>query len=529
MPVSQPPPVVSLQRLSQNPRPHPLMPASSPTPSAHLRRVFLPLVALLATGLWGWWAACDRSAASPRLALWLYALGLYALVRVLPEARRQQLPALLAALNTLLAAAALLSLPLPFDSDTQGGILAVFLPFALLAPAPLRPAAILLPLAALFKTREYGAWIGLITAAGAWALAPRGTRRLRGLPRPLKGRLFPLLAGAFSLGFLLLVWNPALLLPLERIPIPLKDLHTRLEYAVNALYLIGDYPLGGGFASFSGLYSRYILGIAYVFIESSHNLYLDLAQEQGLLALGVFLGMGSAAVRGALQHPEAPLPRATLASLIALAVHGFFEAPLYTSPALPLLFLPIALAPPFPAKFLSGSKKAFTFLLLVVVGLPLLFLQLPVTRQAQIELHAWPQSRPDQTPPEMLAPLTPAYERNLRLLPGHFPSHYRLGLIALQGRDFASAVSHLEAACQRKPAHPGVRKALAYALVWNGEAQAALPLLRALPDASQDLGHYARWWPTQGRDDLAALARQAQEALLWDEGRWTTDDAATSD
>ncbi|HEB64640.1 MAG TPA: tetratricopeptide repeat protein [Chloroflexi bacterium] len=489
------------------------MPAPSPAPSAHLRRGFLPLAALLATGLWGWWAAYDRSAASLRLALWLCALGLYALVRVLPEARRQQLPAWLAALNTLLAAAVLLSLPLPFDSDTQGGILAVFLPFALLAPAPLRPAAILLPLAALFKTQEYGAWIGLMTAAGVWALAPWGTRRLRGLPRPLKGRLFPLLAGAFSLGFLLLVWNPALLLPLERIPIPLKDLHTRLEYAVNALYLIGDYPLGGGFASFSGLYSRYILGIAYVFIESSHNLYLDLAQEQGLLALGVFLGLGSAAVRGTLRHPEAPLSRTALASLTVLAVHGFFEAPLYTSLALPLLFLPIALAPPPPTEALSRSKKAFTALLLVVIGLPLLFLQLPATRQAQIELRAWPRTRPDQTPPETLAPLTPAYERNLRLLPGHFPSHYRLGLIALQARDFASAASHLEAAYQRKPAHPGVRKALAYALVWNGEVQAALPLLRALPEAPRDLGHYARWWPTQGREDLAALALQAQEAL----------------
>ncbi len=469
---------------------------------------------MLASGLWAWWAAYDRVAASLRLILWLYAIGVYGLVILLPETRRRQLPTLISALNVLLAGTVLLSLPLPFDSDTSGGILAVFLPFALLASAPLRAAALLLPFTALLKTREYGAWVGLLIASGTWLLVPWGMRRLRGLPRPLKKGSIFLLAGAFFLGFLLLLWRPSLLLPLESIPLPLENLHTRLEYAVNTLYLIADYPLGSGFASFSGLYSRYILGIAYVFIESSHNLYLDLAQEQGIFALAAFAYLlADSGVRAA-SRAETSLPaRATLSSLIILAVHGFFEAPLYTSPALPLLLLPLALAPvshrpPSPHRPLLPLRY-----FLVILPLLLLPLQLPATRQAQTELRNWPQTRPDQTPPEALAPLVPAYQRNLRLLPAHFASHYRLGLIALQERDFASAVFHLHTAYQHKTAHPGVRKALAYALVWDGDIREALPLLGTLPEASQDLMHYALWWPTQGRDDLAALAIQAQEAL----------------
>ncbi len=436
----------------------------------------------------------------------------YALLGASPAEGRRRVAALLGALDALLALAALLSLPLPFDSDTLGGVLAVFLPFLFVSTrrAPWRVLGVLLTAAALLKTREYGAWIGLTAAFGVWNLAPAAARRLRAASPAVRARLTPFGAGALFLGFLALLWNPAPLAALQRLPIPLDNLHTRLEYAVRTLYLIADYPLGGGFASFSGLYSRYILGIAYVFIESSHNLYLDLAQEQGLLALGVFLYLLSASGTRALLASEARLPRAALAAMTVLAVHGLFEAPLYTSPALPLLLLPLALAPPPPAEA-SPPRR----LLLPLLGFVLLagFLQLPATRQAQIELRGWPETRPEQTAPQALAPLKPFYARTLRLHPAFFPSRYRLGLIALLERDFPAAVLHLEAAAQRKPAHPGVRKALAYALVWNGQLDAALPLLRALPEARQDLQHYARWWPTQGREELGARARQALNAL----------------
>ncbi len=482
------------------------------TPSEHPRRGLLPPAVLLASGLWAWWAAYDRGRATPRLLLWLCAVGLFILVRALSPQARRRLPALLALLNSLLAAAIWLALPLPLDSDTLGGILAVFLPFSLLVEPPaLRPAALLLPLIALFQTREYGAWIGLLGGAGMWMLAPWAARRLK-TASPLEGeRRTPLLAGALFLGFLLLLGHPAIFDFLQRLPIPWEDLHTRLEYARNTLYLIADYPLGGGFASFSGLNSRYILGIAYVFIESSHNLYLDLAQEQGLLALGTFLYLLSAAGTSALSRSAAsPLARASSASLLILAVHGLFEAPLYTSPALPLLFLPLALA--FP-RALSRRLPRLALPALILTASALLFLQYPATRQAQIELRGWPETRPEQTDPLLLQPLQPAYRRITRLLPAHFASQYRLGLIALQERDFPAAVEHLQTARLHKPAHPGERKALAYALVWNGDLSAALPLLRTLPEAPRDLRHYSRWWAEQGRDDLSGNARRALELL----------------
>ncbi|RMF40482.1 MAG: hypothetical protein D6755_13410, partial [Anaerolineae bacterium] len=363
---------------------------------------------------------------------------------------------------------------------------------------------------AVLQTREYGAWIGLMAALIVWILSPWATRRLRALAPTQRARLTPFVAGALSLGFLLLLGFPTLLDLPQHLPIPWENLHTRLEYARNTLYLIADFPLGGGFASLSGLYSRYILGIAHVFITSSHNLYLDLAQEQGVLALGAFLYLWSAAAVGALLEAENPFARAALAGLVVLAVHGLFEAPLYASPALPLLFLPLALAPPRTVS--RGS--AYGLLAVFLLSMLLLPLQLPVTRQAQIELQGWPRTRPEQTAPEALQPLIPAYERTRRLLPHDFAAQYRLGLIALQERDFSAAVTHLQDAQHRKPAHPGVRKALAYALVWDGQVRQALPLLRALPEAEQDLRNYAHWWPTQGRTDLAARAQAALEALF---------------
>jgi len=487
---------------------------SSTTPSERLRRGFFLIFLLLAGGGWAWWAAYDRAAAGLRLVLWLCAIGLYLGLRALSDDKRFQVAALLAILNGLLGVAVLLSVPLPFSQDTLGGILAVFLPLATILRPHIRWIVLLAALAALLVTREYGAWIGLMVAIGAWMTAPWVARHLKGLPRPHKYSLTPFVGGALSLGFLLLLGWPALLDRLQVIPIPWEDLHTRLQFARNTLYLIADYPLGGGFGAFSGLYSRYILGIAYVFIASSHNLFLDLALEQGILALGAFLFLWSRSAVTALLKGEAPLPRAVLAGLLVLVVHGLFEAPLYTGLALPLLLIPLALAPEMPpAPPWTARLRPLWYAAVLLPAFALGVLQYPVTRQAQIELQGWPQTRPEQTASSALQPLIPAYERNLRLFPAHFADHYRLGLIAQGRRDFSDAAAHLQLAAQRKPAHPGVHKALAYALVWTGDLQSALPLLRTLPEAQQDLGHYIRWWPTQGRPDLSERAQQALQAL----------------
>jgi len=59
---------------------------------------------------------------------------------------------------------------------------------------------------------------------------------------------------------------------------------SRGELFARSIYLALDYPItGGGLGSFPGLYSRYILDIPFFYLPNSHNLFLDVAIEQGLL------------------------------------------------------------------------------------------------------------------------------------------------------------------------------------------------------------------------------------------------------
>ncbi len=59
---------------------------------------------------------------------------------------------------------------------------------------------------------------------------------------------------------------------------------SRLELTESALKLVGDFPItGGGLNSFPGLYSRYIREIPFFISLNSHNMYLDVGVEQGIL------------------------------------------------------------------------------------------------------------------------------------------------------------------------------------------------------------------------------------------------------
>jgi hypothetical protein len=69
-------------------------------------------------------------------------------------------------------------------------------------------------------------------------------------------------------------------------------------------------------------------------------------------------------------------------------------------------------------------------------------------------------------------------------------AHYRLGLIAMLKRDFPTAVSHLEVAHRADPDHRGIVKALGFSYIWNGQIEAALPLLSLIPESKQEIAIY---------------------------------------
>ena len=89
----------------------------------------------------------------------------------------------------------------------------------------------------------------------------------------------------------------------------------------------------------------------------------------------------------------------------------------------------------------------------------------------------------------------------------------RLGLIALQRRDYPQAVEYLEAAYILDSAHRGIQKSLGYAYTWNGEVEKAVNLLKFFPEVRRELKIYIRWWGGKNHIDLALAAYAVLQEL----------------
>jgi hypothetical protein len=133
---------------------------------------------------------------------------------------------------------------------------------------------------------------------------------------------------------------------------------------------------------------------------------------------------------------------------------------------------------------------------------------------ARIQLTGWPNA--PWYDPDFVNQVQPAQEhlhRALEQQSGHAAALYHLGLIALEGRDFALAETYLSQAHAFSPGHLGIRKSLGYAQLWLGNLAAARALLADRPEMIQELDYYAWWWETQERTDLAANAANLRRQL----------------
>jgi tetratricopeptide (TPR) repeat protein len=466
---------------------------------------------------------------------------------------------------------------LPGDApapNTTAGILAGFFPFTLalglaawrgrttlknpwlpLTGAVLSAGLLLL---AIFMTSSRGAWIALASGLGFWLAWQVGEKLLQG--QPGRRRLFLILGGC---GVSLLVLGLLFALPgsLDRILTLTPGLPTgeiRLGIDRLTLPLIGDFPFtGGGLGAFTGLFSQYMLVIPHVMFTYGHNLYLDVALEQGLAGLALLLAvyLGSAFLLARSPGPEIEPPpgkllrQAALTSLVITSLHGLVDDPLYGIRATPFLWvLPGIAAFSHPAArsigdllpvqlgSLSGGH-AKRIGLVVASGLLLItvvagWLYGPKRLAAvwmadwgavllsQVQLSDFPSN--EWTASQDISQLAQAQawlERAVRLDPSNRTANHRLGLIALQSRDYDAATDYLKVAHLQDASHRGVIKNLGYAYVWAGQYDQALPLLAQIPEAGQELGYYTRWWKGQGRADLAQnaarmIARLAGGTLL---------------
>jgi tetratricopeptide (TPR) repeat protein len=133
---------------------------------------------------------------------------------------------------------------------------------------------------------------------------------------------------------------------------------------------------------------------------------------------------------------------------------------------------------------------------------------------AQIELRVWPPSAgSDAQTAASLHGINRWFKAAVGLDPSNRTAHHRLGLLAVEQRNFSQAVRHLSLAHAIDGDHRGVVKSLGYTYIWLGEFDRALPLLKAIPEARYEMEIYIWWWGTQGREDLAGRASQGLELL----------------
>ena len=530
-----------------------------------------PAVALfLAAGAISLWAAYDGAAALVKFRLIVSAVLLYYALAYQPGDNLWTIAGALAGLGAMVSLPAVwsgvrevagegLGLSLA-SSDAYAGLMALTIPFALAVLLEgirlnrrvlvvLGSVTMALMLAGLWASGDQSAWLGagvalLLMIAAATPGSDSGpTRR----PRLSHTVGFLLLLGAVTVVAVAAAWAAGV-----RWPDVLADTRVaeRLALDRNTIRLAGDFLLtGGGLASFPGLYSRYVLLIPVLFTTSSHNLYLDVLTELGAAGLVSFttLACGSVwllRIRGlrpaSVQDPAVRLPAAALGSVAALVVMGLIDDPLFATQGLGFLLLPFGMAAAVvgeqswpraerSAATVPGLPRAkATRCAWATAGAVLVLLLVSFHRQAlsaglanagsvllaRDELRGWPTAHENgAVPSEARVLAAELFSRALALDPGNVSANYRLGLMAIDERDYVRARNPLQTALAEDPGHRGVRKALAYDLTWLGALDEAQPLLEGISEASQELGVYAWWWGTQGRDDLAERAARMSELL----------------
>ena len=540
-----------------------------------------PLWLFVATAALAVWAAYDRPAAWPKF--WLIVGGgllFYALSRAEPLGRvrawllaafgggvalyflaTHDWDAYPAKIEALMALGRSLQAPLPelpghrLHPNVAGGIMALMAPFAgwwvLDAWAGMRRAqgtgrgraGLLLALGlavsavtlfGLMMTTSRGAWLGLGSAAalaflwGATGLVSRDNPGRRAWL--LLGMVGALLVAAVGVG---LIWPQAPTLLIEALPGAGTGLD-RIELARNTLLLARDYAfVGAGLDGFQMLYSTYVLLIHVGFTVHSHNLFLNVAVEQGLPALVMLVWMwalmAAALWKKARRSPGSlGLLGAAALSLVVLLIHGLVDDVLYGSRAVLLLFAPLALATAELRRAERAPRRAAWALplaMVLVLGLALVFrgpilaqalANLGAVRQSQIELGAyswpeWPIQDALRRATDLGEPVG-YFERALALDAGNATANRRLGQIELSLGEYEEALTHLEAAYGAEPWSPTTRQLYGEALIANGRVEEGAALWSTVNQSQNQLGARVYWYGSLDDAQRAAWIEQAAEA-----------------
>ena len=535
----------------------------------------VPLLLFLVTAAVGLWAAPDRQAAwtkfwlvvgalflfyalarQPRINLWVAAAG-FAVMGALAAAyfllthNWQAFPVKFTLVNRVgewwMAIRPPVSGP-QFHPNVMGGLMALLVPYTLACGLlawrrrELRLLALAAPTAAftlfaIVLTSSRGAVLSLAVVLALWLLWGLSRRAKPDVPRS-RFQVFSLLL--IPVALLLVVafvqsGGPEALV--NRLP-ETSIVTGRLELAGQTVELIEDFSFtGGGLTSFPALYSQYIRLIPFYVLPSGHNVFLDIALEQGIPGALAFasaiLGAFWLLVRSASPTVEEPasyalsfLRWAAASSLLVMLLHGLVDDTVYGSKALPLLFVApgMAVAMNRPAQS-SGSewergcrRRSGVVAAAACVPVFLLLLVSPswraawtanlgAVRMARVELAQWPTNEwADGSLVDALEPAEALFHHSVSADSANVTARYRLGLIATMRRDYEDAVNHLSVARTVDADHQGIRKALGYSYLWAGQPVDALELLSGLPQIEREMQAYVNWWQVRGREELAERA-----------------------
>jgi O-antigen ligase len=318
----------------------------------------------------------------------------------------------------------------------------------------------------------------------------------------------------------------------------LSNSGSRLSLFTDSLRLVQDYPIiGAGLASFPGNYSNYILSTPVYFFQNSHNLYINVAIEQGILGSVILISFFLYCIVSLSRNSDSRsswLVGATLASLVIIALHSLVDNIIDESFLTPIIFL----IPGFSRALVRADERVYSpslsfnkiiswiksirmtrKLAAGIAGIALVIIVALVNRfellstwysnqgsiaMAKAELAGFPTNQWETK--SILPALAPAeidFLQSLKYNPNNRTANHRLGLIAMLREDLPSAIAYLEAAYRADPGHRGVMKSLGYAYTWSGQYDKALALLQQIPEARQELETYTWWWTTQNRADFS--------------------------
>jgi O-antigen ligase len=405
---------------------------------------------------------------------------------------------------------------------------------------------------ALIASTSRGVWMAIVVSTGIYFLY-FFLRRLQSYRIGKAARLFPAVVLLYLLFVVILVYKgPAQFASDPGIPSNYGT-DSRAELLERGFELLADFPVtGSGLGSFAGLYSYYILSIPFFYLPNSHNIFLDVSIEQGILAgvafVSLFLGSIWAVSRRLVE--ELSLDRRiflwlTLFALVIAVIHEMVDDYLYYGKGaiLSLILVGTAIyairndgdrrlssvAQPIKhvIRFFQNPRKLPAFLtivgLIIFVGIgvyqikafrAIWYSNLGALRLARYDLTGFLESGPGEAKNSSdLALAESAFYKAVALDPDNFTAHHRLGLIAMRRKDYHKASEYLVSAYRLNPNHRGAIKNLGYTYVWLSEYEKAGEFFQQIPEASDELEVYSWWWETQGDCNLAMQAKQMAEYL----------------